>query len=251
MLIVSNTCSRVYVRKSYAGPAPQFFTDEADSDPHMEFCMALEELLLEDSGDLLEDGEVASLQGDDAAEELVHRPLQGDDDAEEFFPLLAQSSQVVMNTLNSPRASNKPIDTSAVQRIYDWNCAQVDSPYMILDNLLSSEPDPRAALLQFMIAATPDQELLEDMLNRYQDYLDAMTSTMEASFVGDKSVWLETMDNVPDTVNPVKFKLAYVQVPQGAGTALKLVWRVRYTCKQRFSLHSSFVVRGRDARQLV
>ena len=38
-----------------------------------------------------------------------------------------------------------------------------------------------------------------------------------------------TVDNVPDTINPVKAKLAYIQVPSqgGQSTDLHLVWKVR------------------------
>ena len=36
-----------------------------------------------------------------------------------------------------------------------------------------------------------------------------------------------TVENVPDAVNPVKGRLAFVQVPTGDTTTLQLVWKVR------------------------
>lgn len=91
--------------------------------------------------------------------------------------------------------------------------------------------DCRPALLKFMATATPDSRVASDILNHFSHHKDAMTVTPANYFTspvtGDHSVEF-TVDNVPDTVNPVKAKLAYIQVPSqnGESTDLHLVWKV-------------------------
>jgi hypothetical protein len=98
--------------------------------------------------------------------------------------------------------------------------------------------DCRPALLKFMATATPDSRVASDILDHFSHHKDAMTITPANHFTsstGEHSIEL-TVDNVPDTVNPVKAKLAYIQVPSqdGKSTDLHLVWKVRayflFTC---------------------
>lgn len=91
--------------------------------------------------------------------------------------------------------------------------------------------DFRPALLKFMATATPDSRVSSDILNRFSDHKDAMIITPVNHFVpsaGEHSIEF-TVENVPDAVNPVKTKLAYIQVPSqdGKDTLLHLVWKVR------------------------
>jgi extracellular elastinolytic metalloproteinase len=178
-----------YGNSFYDGPVPDAFTtSDWVWDPHHEFCLDL---------------------GNMIANAIPETPPQSD--------------QVVMGSLTRPQPEST--DISSLERIHEWNCAQVESPYITLDEIVSSEPDSRTAILQFMIQATPDEDLQQDILERFQEYFDDMTSTMESTLVGNNVVHVEMIDNVPDTVNPVKAKLGYVQVPAGESTVLKLVWR--------------------------
>ena len=91
--------------------------------------------------------------------------------------------------------------------------------------------DCRPALLTFMATATPDSRVASDIRNHFSLHKDAMTVTPANYFTspipGEHSVEF-TVDNVPDTVDPVKAKLAYIQVPSqdGESTDLHLVWKV-------------------------
>ena len=144
--------------------------------------------------------------------------------------LLARpDGQVVMNNQQSADAI-----MGDVAQLVEWNCQHVASPYRLVDegkfvsgDELSS--DPTEALLQFMVAATPNDELSAEMMQSPRDYLSKMTITPENSLVGDGRVSHKTLiNNVPDTVNPVKARMAFVQVPDGDSTALELVWKVGY-----------------------
>jgi extracellular elastinolytic metalloproteinase len=105
-------------------------------------------------------------------------------------------------------------------------CANVD--FDNLDGDDESISDPRKALLHFMAVATPHQHVVDDIANRFPEIIENMYSTVETHLVGDHAVVMELIDNVPDTVNPVKAKLTYVQVPdiETGSTALRLAWRV-------------------------
>lgn len=83
-----------------------------------------------------------------------------------------------------------------------------------------------------MIAATPEQHMVQDILSKYDDYINGMTSYMDSHFVGGEThVPIELIDNVPDAVNPVKARLAYIQVPDGDSTHLDLVWKFEVEMK--------------------
>jgi len=90
--------------------------------------------------------------------------------------------------------------------------------------------DVRPALLTFMANATPNKELAADIRDNVQKHAATMEVTMINHLVaGDERPLEFTVSNVPDTVSPVKSKLAYIQVPNESGTAteLQLVWKVR------------------------
>ncbi|KAL1701153.1 Fungalysin metallopeptidase-domain-containing protein [Schizophyllum commune] len=103
------------------------------------------------------------------------------------------------------------------------NCLHHDVPHSLADK---SKGDIEGALLQFMIAATPNDDLVNDMLARYDDYVSKMSTHPVNSFTADESSHF-VIDNVPDAVNPVKARMAYVQVPtaDGRSTILRPVWK--------------------------
>lgn len=112
-----------------------------------------------------------------------------------------------------------------LEYMFESSCAFTDLPseFASKDHKLE---DPRHALLQFMIAATPEQHMVQDILSKYDDYINEMTSYMDSHFVGGQTnIPIELIHNVPETVNPVKARLAYVQVPDGDSTHLDLVWK--------------------------
>ena len=184
----------------YNGPAPVSHVDDDDAEhPHAAFCSQLER------------------------EVLARR-----DTLSEFFA--SQSGgQTVLGS--SPAAIQETI-IGTIEHLYVSNCAHVDKPYQLAKedphSGLGTIGDSKRALLQFMIAATPSDRVLQDILARYDHHLSNMISSFETHLVGDYSVMVEHIDKVPDTVNPVKAKIAYVQVPKGNKTVLKLVWKVRW-----------------------
>ena len=119
------------------------------------------------------------------------------------------------------------------------NCDILDLPSIFDAKDLS---DCRPALLQFMATATPDSSIASDIISHFSRHKDAMTVTPVSHFMspaGEHSVEL-MVDNVPEAVNSVKAKLAYIQVPSqdGKGTDLHLVWKVHgfsiYLCRPHF-----------------
>ncbi|KAJ7280229.1 Fungalysin metallopeptidase-domain-containing protein [Mycena rebaudengoi] len=85
----------------------------------------------------------------------------------------------------------------------------------------------RAALLQFMVAATPKDQVVNDILSNYETHMENMIEISEAHFAPSDEPQYILVDNVPDTVSPVKAKLAYVQVPgkKADSVHLSLVWK--------------------------
>lgn len=128
------------------------------------------------------------------------------------------AEQFVMGT-------HEPIAPEAVQNIHD-NCATAfDAPSFATDDIM----DFRAALLQFMHTATPNSKLSEDIEENFHSYKEKMDITPVNHFdsPNSRNDVEFTVGNVPDTVNPVKAKLMYTQVPNkaGDGTDLQLVWK--------------------------
>jgi extracellular elastinolytic metalloproteinase len=181
----------------YKGPVPDTHVNQNDAEhTHVAFCSQLELELLERQDRLAE-----------------------------FF-----ASQTGEQTvLGSPARIQAEI-LGPIEHLYESNCAHVDKPYEFArgDSFADSGDigDSRRALLQFMVAATPNDDVLQDILARYDYHVSNMISTFETHLVGGHAVMIEHLDNVPDTVNPVKAKMAYVQVPKGDTTVLHLVWKV-------------------------
>lgn len=114
--------------------------------------------------------------------------------------------------------------------LYEWNCAHVKTPFVMASKagFASTEDilgEPHRALLQFMVAATPKGELADDLMANPSSYLEKMSASWQTDFTGNHGVLRAVVDNVPDTVNPVKARMAFVQVPHGKSTALELVWK--------------------------
>jgi extracellular elastinolytic metalloproteinase len=86
--------------------------------------------------------------------------------------------------------------------------------------------DMRPALLQFMVAATPKAEVVADILAKYDQHLEKMSISGFTHFAPGGEAAPILIDNVPDTVNPVKAHMAYVQVPTEDGSVeLTAVWK--------------------------
>ena len=136
---------------------------------------------------------------------------------------VVDSEQVIMAQAPIPSA-----EIHQVQHLLHDNCESMDfSEHMNADDM----SDFRPALLQFMATATPNPAVAGDILNRFTYYKDAMRVSPTSHFApshGEHAIEF-TVDNVPDAVNPVKAKLAYIQVPgkDGENTELHLVWKVR------------------------
>lgn len=134
------------------------------------------------------------------------------------------SGQTVMAALDTHALGEVP-------HLYDWNCRHVETPYHMVDSgkfaAESLSVDPTQALLQFMIAATPNDSLSDDIVKNSEQYLKQMSVVpQEAELVGNGRVSHSSIiQNVPDTVNPVKARIAFVQIPYGGSTALELVWK--------------------------
>ena len=117
-----------------------------------------------------------------------------------------------------------------IHRLHAWNCEHARTPYQFAESGFVDPKDfddPRKALLQFMIAATPNDAVVSDILNNHDQMIEDMTSWFDPHFVGDEhAVIIENIDNVPDAVSPVKAKAVYIQLPDGDKTMLMHAWRV-------------------------
>lgn len=112
-----------------------------------------------------------------------------------------------------------------IEHIFESSCGHTELPFDMMSKSHQLE-DARHALLQFMVAATPQEHMVQDILSKYDEYINAMSSTFESRLVGDGvETSIENISNVPDTVAPVKARLAYIQVPHGDTTVLDLVWK--------------------------
>lgn len=121
-----------------------------------------------------------------------------------------------------------------LEHMFESSCTFTD----LADEFVSKDhklEDPRHALLQFMIAATPNESMVQDILSKYDGYINEMTSYMDSHFVGGEThIPTELIGNVPDTINPVKARLAYIQVPDGDSTHLDLVWKFEVEMKDNW-----------------
>ncbi|KAF5347213.1 hypothetical protein D9758_011045 [Tetrapyrgos nigripes] len=98
--------------------------------------------------------------------------------------------------------------------LHESYCQYHELPYEMAESKPSADSaDLRPALLQFMIAATPNTEVADGILGKYDEHLEKMTVSSSPHFAPTDAINHMFVDNVPDTVNPVKAHLAYVQVP--------------------------------------
>ncbi|KAF8575822.1 extracellular elastinolytic metallo proteinase [Ramaria rubella] len=84
--------------------------------------------------------------------------------------------------------------------------------------------DPRTAALMFMIAATPSTSLADDLATHFDLYRSRIVVAPSHSLQANAPHYL--LSDIPDAVNPVKAHLAYIQVPNGDITDLKVVWKM-------------------------
>jgi extracellular elastinolytic metalloproteinase len=117
-----------------------------------------------------------------------------------------------------------------MSRLHRWNCEHVRTPYELAQRRFTKPDDvadPRDALLQFMVAATPHDTVVTEILDKHDQIRENMISWFESHFIGDEyGVLVEMIDNVPDAVSPVKAKPVYIQLPDGDKTMLMQAWRV-------------------------
>ena len=134
--------------------------------------------------------------------------------------------------MSTVRPTDEPLER--MERLHRWNCDHVHTPYHFAEKGFSESSDifdPRSALLQFMVAATPNDAVVADILNNHDQIIAGMTSWFEPHLIGnDDAVLVEMINNVPDTVAPVKTKPVYIQLPDGDKTMLMQAWRVSETC---------------------
>jgi extracellular elastinolytic metalloproteinase len=101
------------------------------------------------------------------------------------------------------------------------NCAPKPAPFAQV-----SSGSPEEALLRFMAEATPNEEVVQDIAVNYEKHLKGMMTSMHTNLVDGQEQPFFMIENVPDAVNPVKARLAYVQVPNGKETQLALTYKV-------------------------
>ena len=151
---------------------------------------------------------------------------------ERLFQRLDTLQQQFTGADQIPMSGELPIDEplERISRLHLWNCEHVQTPYELVEKGFvkpTDIPDPRNALLQFMIAATPNNGVVAEILDKHDKLIEHMTSWFEAHLVGDDdAILVEMIDNVPDTISPVKAKPVYIQLPDGDKTMLMQAWRV-------------------------
>ena len=117
-----------------------------------------------------------------------------------------------------------------ITRLHRWNCEHVRTPYELAQKGFTNPSDladPRDALLQFMVTATPHDAVVTQILDKREEIRENMISWFESHFIGDDyGILVEMIDNVPDAVSPVKAKPVYIQLPDGDKSMLAQAWRV-------------------------
>lgn len=114
-----------------------------------------------------------------------------------------------------------------IEQLFTTNCQDVARSSILFSNEDNQFGTARDAVLKFIAAATPDEGLSRDILNRFGDYWDGIHSTFEHHLTSsDGPQTIELLSGVPETVNPAKAYLAYVQVPKGDKSELTLVWKL-------------------------
>ncbi|RDB21981.1 Extracellular metalloproteinase MEP [Hypsizygus marmoreus] len=130
--------------------------------------------------------------------------------------------QVVLGKHTSARVEE-------LAHIHASNCRHQNLPYEVpmSFNAVDDIADFRPALLQFMVAATPNDEVVNDILGNFEEHVNKMVVTPSDHFAPSGDSIEFTVGRVPDTVSPVKVKMAYIQVPSKKGDVmhLNLVWK--------------------------
>ncbi|PSR99445.1 hypothetical protein PHLCEN_2v4124 [Hermanssonia centrifuga] len=86
---------------------------------------------------------------------------------------------------------------------------------------------PLPAIFRFMLTASPDNDLISNMVDHGWDYMSNMIITDDDTDGDDVGRYLHRnlIENVPGTVSPVKAWFAFAQVPYGGSFALEPVWK--------------------------
>jgi extracellular elastinolytic metalloproteinase len=150
---------------------------------------------------------------------------------EAFATLRAQSSQQPLDSYELESLNSEHF--ALLNHLHSSNC---DSLTRQFDHTPHNIADPRTAALAFMIAATPSATLAEDLAANFDAYRSRVDVTPSHHLQDNGPSYVLT--NVPDAVNPVKTRIAYIQVPNGDTTDIKLVWKVSSV----YSINSMFLM---------
>ncbi|KAH9939636.1 Fungalysin metallopeptidase-domain-containing protein [Epithele typhae] len=159
--------------------------------------------------------------------------------------LSRQYAEALRHLLDHPSLPEHHPDRKAelqLRLLRNWHCDLLNAPDFLAvhpDLTAQSEvadtyTDVTHALLQFMAQATPDPSLSLNMLEDPTKYLSDMRVVFQHDLVGSGVVPSFTVEGVPDAVSPVKGRLAFVQVPTGDSTILKLVWKFEVEMKDNW-----------------
>lgn len=146
-----------------------------------------------------------------------------DNRQEALAVLQAQSSQNPLGSYETDHLHSE--HNELLIHLHSSNCGFLTRE---VDYTPHAVADPRTAALTFMIAATPSTTLADDLTANFDTYRSRVDMTPSHHFLDNGPHYL--LGNVPDAVNPVKAHLAYIQVPKGDTTDLKLVWKVCSIC---------------------
>ncbi|KAJ3850382.1 Fungalysin metallopeptidase-domain-containing protein [Lentinula lateritia] len=139
------------------------------------------------------------------------------------------STQNEQAPMGDQKTSKSAAFAGPLTHLYYSNC-QFDG---LADDMAMKRPqaigdigDMRPALLQFMVAATPKAHVVNDILGNYDEHLNKMSVSGVNHFTPEGEQTYLFVDNVPDTVNPVKANIAYIQIPSEDGSIeLVTVWK--------------------------
>lgn len=115
----------------------------------------------------------------------------------------------------------------------EWNCRRLAThSTQSLTAAGGYDENPLAALLAFVMHATPDEELAQSISTSPSGYLDTMSLTFAHHLTNENTPasTVFEVEGVPDATDKVKGRMAWVQVPKASGDGemgLELVWKVR------------------------
>ncbi|KAG5643840.1 hypothetical protein DXG03_009571 [Asterophora parasitica] len=142
------------------------------------------------------------------------------------------SDELRANTHSRPYESQVAFNNphiSELSHVHLSNCAHQNLPYESPSSFNQDDPaDFRPALLQFMVAATHNDDVVEDILDNFDKHMNEMIVESPTEHFAPTDGPAELLvNNVPDTVNPVKARLAYIQVPgkEAGSMHLAVVWK--------------------------